>query len=134
MTKADKYLQDGTSGLQQAVAQLKVKSALNPILWSFIAIPICVLMALAFDDPLMRWALLLAGVSPIALLIVSALYLLVFDRDKLQSEEYQIEKQRIDYMHAYQLGEEPETLTIDQLGPNKNAALTEGDMVVEVNK
>lgn len=75
--------------------KLSVKSALNPVLWlcAIVSIPSLVISALLIETPV--WLIFLI-LCPVCAAIVGFLYLLLFDRDKLQSEEYQLKKRSME--------------------------------------
>lgn len=75
--------------------RLRVRSALNPILWlcAIVTVP-CTIITIQTDDPPGWLALIVA--APVIAAIIGFLYLLFFDRDKLQSEDYQIRKQSLE--------------------------------------
>lgn len=79
-----------------AGGRLRVKSALNPMLWlcAIVTIPGLLYMGLTSKDT----PLLVQGVifAPVLCAVLSFLFLLIFDRDKLQSEDYQIRKQTLE--------------------------------------
>lgn len=79
----------------EAGSRLRVRSALNPILWLCAIISVPSIVAAAFSGPSPLWLILLAA-APIAAAIFGFLFLLVVDRDKLQSEEYQIQKRSLE--------------------------------------
>ena len=75
--------------------KLRVKSALNPILWlcAIITIPSLIIIPLIENTPF--WLILLI-VSPVFTAILGFLFLLIWDRDKLQSEDYQLRKRSME--------------------------------------
>ncbi len=79
-----------------AGSRLRVKSALNPILWlcGIITIP-CVSAIAYINPPPPVWLVILAFI-PVVSAAMGFLFLLVVDRDKLQSEDYQIRKQSLE--------------------------------------
>lgn len=79
-----------------AGGRLRVKSALNPILWlcAIITIP-CVSALVYIDPPAPMWLIVLAFI-PVVCAAFGFMFLLVMDRDKLQSEDYQIRKQSLE--------------------------------------
>ena len=83
---------------QHAVGTLRVRSALNPFLWACPVVGgVCFTAALAFkSDHQIALLLVIAGVSPIGLLIVVGMFLTFFRTDKLQSEEYQIRQRTLE--------------------------------------
>ncbi len=79
---------------QSAATKLIVRSALNPLLWlAGILTPVCFIAALCFRsvEPI-RNILIYAGLSPIGLVGVAYLFFMLFDRDRLHSEEFQLKK------------------------------------------
>lgn len=84
----------------EAGGKLKVRSALNPMLWLCLMISLPgVALAMKLDQP-PNWLVALIFI-PVILTSIGFLFLLIFDRDKLQSEEYQIKKQSLE---IYQKG------------------------------
>lgn len=75
----------------EAGGRLTVKSALNPILWLCAIITIPTFCAVLFQPNFPRF-LVYIGCSPVIAALLGFLFLLIFDRDKLQSEDYQIKK------------------------------------------
>ncbi|MBL0592641.1 hypothetical protein [Aeromonas veronii] len=80
-----------------AGGKLTVKSALNPILWLCAIVSIPGLVAIQFIFPTPVWLVILVC-GPVVTAMLGFLILLFVDRDKLQSEEYQIRKQTLEYM------------------------------------
>ncbi len=82
----------------EAGGKLTVKSALNPVLWlcAIVTLP-CLIMATVFTGALQTWLFFMASI-PIVAAVLGFFFLLVYDRDKLQSEEYQIKKQTLEFM------------------------------------
>ena len=78
-----------------AVERLSVRSALNPMLWlcGIVTVPSLVVASVLAAVPL--WLEILA-VGPVAVASIGFLFLLFFDRDKLQSESYQLRKQALE--------------------------------------
>lgn len=81
--------------ISTAGGRLRVRSALNPMLWlcAIVTVP-CTIITIQTDDPPV-WLGWIAA-APVVTAIIGFLYLLVFDRDKLQSEDYQIRKQSLE--------------------------------------
>ena len=75
--------------------RLRVRSALNPILWLCGIVTMPCLTGMAWRGEFNTWLAIVAA-SPIACAIFGFLFLLFKDRDKLQSEEYQIRKQAME--------------------------------------
>lgn len=83
------------SKVVEAGGRLTVRSALNPILWLCGIITIPTLIAGTFYPELANW-IVAVGSAPVVVALFGFLFLLFFDRDKLQSEEYQIKKRTIE--------------------------------------
>lgn len=85
--------------LTEAGGRLKVKSALNPALWlCAIVFGPCVVVAMVLilcGKEVPNWLIVIA-IAPIACAVIGFLYLLFFDSDKLQSEDYQIRKRTLE--------------------------------------
>lgn len=75
--------------------KLRVRSALNPILWlcAIVSVPSLAAAALSTSSP--SWLISLAFV-PVCAAVLGFFFLLVVDRDKLQSEDYQIRKRSLE--------------------------------------
>ncbi len=75
--------------------RLRVKSALNPVLWlcGLVTIPSICLMGRFNYNPV--WLIVIA-VTPVVCAAFGFIFLLFVDRDKLQSEDYQIRKQTLE--------------------------------------
>lgn len=80
----------------EAGGRLRVKSALNPILWlcAIVTVPGFVYMAVSGEE--VPTLLQLVIVSPVIFALLGFSFLMVCDRDKLQSEDYQIRKQTLE--------------------------------------
>jgi hypothetical protein len=80
----------------KAGERLRVRSALNPILWltALISIP-SIYASTKFQPSPPLWLIVLAYL-PVGAAIVGFLFLLIWDRDKLQSEDYQLRKHSLD--------------------------------------
>jgi hypothetical protein len=79
----------------EAGGRLTVRSALNPALWlcGIVAVPAAIAGALTASPP---WWISVLVLAPVALAIFGYLFLLFFDRDKLQSEDFQIRKKTLE--------------------------------------
>ena len=75
--------------------KLTVRSALNPILWLCAIITVPTLVAGAVRPELPSWVIAV-GCLPVIAAIFGFLFLLFFDRDKLQSEDFQIKKRTLE--------------------------------------
>lgn len=78
-----------------AGGRLRVKSALNPALWfcAIVGTPLLWLAASMQNPPI--WLIVIA-VLPVVVTAFGFVYLLIVDRDKLQSEDYQIRKKSLE--------------------------------------
>lgn len=77
---------------QFAAGRLRVRSALNPILWlCAVAVPICFGGAYEFrDDIVIRDLLIVVGVFPVLVACWCSMYFALRKPEKLQSEDYQL--------------------------------------------
>lgn len=77
---------------EAATRRLRVRSALNPILWlCAISMPLCFAAAYLFrDNAIVADALLLFGCCPLLVACATFVGFAIFSPEKLQSEEYQI--------------------------------------------
>lgn len=103
-------LKERLVGQSAAAAQrLRVRSALNPVLWlcAIVTVP-CVLVAADADDP--TWFIVIAC-APVVLVSIGFLFLLLFDRGKLQSEDFQIRARMLELME--EKGEFPDSVLRD---------------------
>lgn len=81
--------------VMEAGGRLRVRSAINPMLWLCGIITTPSLIAFALTATPSRWLLVFAF-APEAAAILGFLFLLVVDRDYLQSEEFQIRKMQLE--------------------------------------
>ncbi|MGL6351945.1 MAG: hypothetical protein ACRC2U_19355 [Aeromonas sp.] len=79
-----------------AGGRLRVKSALNPMLWLCAIVTLPGLVYIGKSDKEISLFIQLTVTSPVFITLFGFLYLLFFDRDKLQSEDYQIRKQTLE--------------------------------------
>lgn len=91
-----------------AGGKLTVRSALNPILWLCAIITIPTLLVAPLLSTLHPWLIALAC-APVAAAILGFFFLLIVDRDKLQSEDYQIRKRSLELMEQTK-GEAPKEI------------------------
>lgn len=75
--------------------RLKVQSALNPVLWLCAIISVPALCVAGFSNNSPAWIPWLVF-GPVTLACIGFLFLLFFDRDKLQSEDFQIKKKSLE--------------------------------------
>jgi hypothetical protein len=92
----------GTRAIE-AGGKLTVKSALNPTLWfcAVVSVPFLIIFTIILlsNRTIPQWilfGLFILISAPIICAIFSALFLLFCDRDKLQSEDYQIRKRSLE--------------------------------------
>lgn len=80
-----------TTKAMEAGGRLTVRSALNPVLWlcAIVSVP-CIVLTSSLTTPPAILGYLAA--APVITAILGFLFLLIFDRDKLQSEDYQLRK------------------------------------------
>ena len=79
-----------------AGGRLRVRSALNPILWlcAIVTIPGLIYLGLTNNEvPLFIQVVI---ISPVVFALIGFTFLMLFDRDKLQSEDYQIRKRTLE--------------------------------------
>jgi len=79
----------------EAGGKLHVRSALNPVLWMCAIVTIPCLIVAAFCQTTPKWLVLIAC-APVVTTVIGFLFLLLFDRDKLQSEDYQLRKKSLE--------------------------------------
>jgi hypothetical protein len=79
----------------EAGGRLRVKSALNPILWlcAIISGPAAVGFSFKVDSPTY---LIVMAYLPVVTAICGYVYFMIYDPDKLQSEEYQLKKMSLE--------------------------------------
>lgn len=85
-----------TQKVIEAGGRLRVRSALNPILWlcAIITLPaICLYLKWPSEPP--QWVIMLIC-TPVFTAVLGFFFLLFFDRDKLQSEDYQLRKRSLE--------------------------------------
>jgi len=82
----------------EAGGRLTVRSALNPILWLCGIVTVPAVVCLVFIKQPPSWLPWLAFI-PLAAAIIGFFFLLFVDRDKLQSETYQIRKLELEMIH-----------------------------------
>ena len=77
--------------------RLRVRSALNPVLWlcAITTVPSLYFASQMVEPP--AWLITLIFL-PLVAAIAGFLFLLFFDRDKLQSEDYQIRKMELEWI------------------------------------
>jgi hypothetical protein len=81
-----------------AAGQLRVRSALNPMLWlcAIVSIPCFILSYFAHGVQPLETILWIAGAIPIVTACSSHVYFMLTTPEKLQSEEYQLRHETLD--------------------------------------
>jgi hypothetical protein len=96
ITKLSIELREGIiKRFTEAGGSLRVRSALNPALWmcAIVSCPSLIVWSCLNQPPLwLDWMV----TAPVILACFGYLFLLFFDRDKLQSEEFQIRKKTLE--------------------------------------
>ena len=86
-----------TQKIAEVGGRLKVRSALNPALWLCAIITLPAIWRFSkLGGNLPNWLIILIC-APVAVAVFG--FLLFFDRDKLQSEDYQLRKQSLELIH-----------------------------------
>jgi len=83
---------------RSAAMQLRVRSALNPMLWlcAIVSLP-CFLMSYYFRDyPALSIPLEIFGGIPVVFTVVGFVYFMIKSPEKLQSEDYQIKHETLE--------------------------------------
>jgi len=97
----------------EAGSRLTVKSALNPVLWLCAIITVPSFISFGFNPNPPTWWIVLA-MTPVATAVFGFIFLLFCDRDKLQSEEYQLKKQSLELVQ--EMGEKnPKAISMEDL-------------------
>lgn len=100
---------------------MTVRSALNPVLWlcAIVTLPLATFGAYV-KSAFLEWI----SAIPVFMAAVGFLYLLIFDRDKLQSEDFQIRKRTLEI--ASEKGGRRLDLTKVKVIPNPQAPPSTG--------
>ena len=87
---------------QSAARRLRVRSALNPMLWlTGIATPLCLGAAFAFGEvPIIQWVLVAVGLLPVVTTCLGFAYFAITKPDKLQSEDYQLRHESLQLLQT----------------------------------
>jgi hypothetical protein len=85
-----------------AAASLRVKSALNPMLWlcGMVSLPSFTLAYFVRDYGTLSTVLIVVGSLPVAANIVGFFYFMIRSPERLQSEEYQIRQATLDLIKS----------------------------------
>ena len=110
--------------LTESGGRLRVRNALNPILWlcALITMP-CFAVLIWNPDPPLAVSILLLSVVGTALL--AFIFLLIFDRDRLQSEEYLIKSRTLDLIEEKGSKRAIDAATVHAISQNEFLALPE---------
>lgn len=91
---------------QKAVRGLRVRSALNPMLWlCAIATPLCFTSSYFFrEHDFISYALIAIGVLPILISCIGFLFFMFKQPEKLQSEDYQLQHETLQIIQVQSRG------------------------------
>lgn len=119
-------MQNG-SGLISAVARVRSQGAMNPLLWlAGIVVPIS-LVLIVFADPEWKQFFAILAVAMVVAPLGAYFWFMCRDRDRLQSEDYQLERHRMALLGDDFLGKAKQGMIIDQTpSPNPNAVADGG--------
>ena len=104
--------------------RLRVKSALNPVLWlcAVVTVPVIGFATFAKEPTWLIVCLVVLAFLPLVLVGVGFLVLLLRDPDKLQSEDYQIRKRTLEM-----IGEKGQEVSLVDLVAAARLRLTNKD-------
>jgi hypothetical protein len=104
-----------------AAVSLKVRSAINPMLWLCAIVTVPALGLATISPPHMAWLMAAAALLPLTVACGVFVLLAIKDPDRLQSEEFQLQRAMIDV--AQQKGSALETVdvTVKELVPRPEA-------------
>lgn len=116
--------------ISDAAEKVRVRSALNPILWLCAIVTPPGLYVVSQQSDVSLWVILVVCV-PVGTAAFGFLFLLFFDRDKLQSEDYQLRMRSLDLIQekgeAFPIA--PTSLeAISNPEPSKFRESTSGDL------
>jgi hypothetical protein len=116
-----------TQRAMDAAEKLRVKSALNPALWmcAIVSVPLIIAMLLLNENPPL-WLIIIVT-SPVIMTVAGFIFLLVFDRDKLQSEDYQLRKQSLELIQEKGQDFPINATSIEVISNPSKAALLENE-------
>jgi hypothetical protein len=83
---------------QSAASQLRVRSALNPMLWlcGIVSLPCFFIAYLLRGIEPLATIIAYVGIAPVATTILGFLYFMIFAPEKLQSEDYQLRHETLE--------------------------------------
>jgi hypothetical protein len=113
---------------QSAASSLRVKSALNPMLWlcAIVSLPCFVLAYFLRGAEPLDSLLIYIGAAPIAATILGFLYFMVRDPTKLQSEEYQIRHEALELIKQKGSSVEIAPSSLEAIANPVHSALSHG--------
>lgn len=117
--------------LTEAGGRLRVRGALNPILWLCGVVAIPCIAALCWNKdapPIIAWIL----VAVVGTALLGFLWLLFFDRDRLQSEEYLLRSRTLELMEEKGSKKAIDAATVEAISQTEFYALPatqEGDKI-----
>jgi hypothetical protein len=94
--KTEDLFERFTQSAQEAVMKLRVRSALNPCLWLCGIVTLPSLAGAVYTTGAIQIILALIAGAPVLIFGVGFLFFMTKDPDKLQSEEYQIQKMALE--------------------------------------
>jgi hypothetical protein len=116
---------------QSAATNLRVRSALNPMLWlcAIVSLPcfIFALLAYWFHLPDLGLLFVYLGALPLGATILGFLYFAVFDPKRLQSEEYQIRHEALELIKEKGSPLELSPTSLEAIANPLRALLPRGD-------
>lgn len=88
------------TGLSRVDTIAVKRTALNPLLWMVgLVTPLALILTSITGDPVVRMGLLAFAAVPILFTMVVYLIWMFRDPDRLQSEEYRVRQQALQYLH-----------------------------------
>lgn len=106
----------GIQRMAAAGARLRVRSALNPILWLCPIVLVACLAAAVYFSTWLRIVLIIIGSAPVAVALWAFIYFVRVDPRRLQSEDYQIRERLLESIQESQekghLLDDPRSLEI----------------------
>ena len=106
----------GIQRMAAAGARLRVRSALNPILWLCPIVLVACLTAAVYFSTWLRIVLIIIGSAPVVVALWAFIYFVRVDPRRLQSEDYQIRERLLESIQESQekghLLDDPRSLEI----------------------
>jgi hypothetical protein len=127
--KSPEFFEQIVASATSAAGKLRVKSALNPMLWlcAIVSLP-CFILAYLFAgiEPLAS-VLVYVGAGPVVATIIGFLYFMMFAPEKLQSEEYQIRHETLELIKQKGSAVEISPSSLEAIANPVHAVLRHGD-------